>query len=314
MQMSVALAKLRRLGDIYLCSDGRITGTYESTTIELTSFCNLSCPLCPVARDANTMDRERKMITREDFEKIVRLSGKISQSFVMSMWGEPLLHKEFGALLDIALAEGKPIWISTNLNYSARLAVRLAEHPLLHVICSLDGWDEESYKSYRLGGRWDRVNENLAILAKGKCNVYPQFLINSDNQKHVEIMRAYCDGHELRRENILLNEMIENFRNEDVGTVPGNCHAPYRGLHFNSDGYLLPCAVNIGKDLRLPHITELDSTEDLLNGAAIREMRINLKRDKNQYESCHSCDGVRYEKVVFGSAKARLRNMFSGTP
>ncbi len=126
--------------------------------------------------------------------------------------------------------------------------------PLLHIICSLDGWDEESYNTYRIGGRWDRVNENLAILAKGKCTVYPQFLINTDNQTRIETMRAYCDGFGLDRGNVLLPHMDENFRNGDIGTVPGNCHAPYRGLHFNSDSYLLPCAVNVGSDLRLPHI------------------------------------------------------------
>ena len=103
--MSVVLSKLRRLADIHLRSDGRITGAYESTTIELTSFCNLSCPLCPVARGARTVERERKQITREDFEKIVRLAGKISRAFVLSMWGEPLLHKNFDSLLDIVLAE-----------------------------------------------------------------------------------------------------------------------------------------------------------------------------------------------------------------
>lgn len=309
--MSIVLSKLRRLIDIYLRSDGRITGTYEATTIELTSFCNLSCPLCPVARDAPTIERERQLITREDLEKIVRLTGNICQSYVLSMWGEPLLHKDFNALLDIVLAERKPIWISTNLNYSARLAERLAEFPLLHVICSLDGWDEDSYKTYRIGGRFDRVTENLGILAKGKCAVYPQFLINTDNRQHVGSMRAFCDGFGLDRGNILLREMDENFRNNDIGTVPGNCHAPYSGLFFNSDGYLLPCCVNVGNDLRLPHISEFNTTDELLNGDAIRAIRKQLKRGKNHFESCHSCSGIQFEKIILESVKSRLAKMFS---
>ncbi len=310
--------KLRLLADVYLRSGGTLSGRYEATAIELTSFCNLSCPLCPVARDANTLNRERKTIDPGDLHRIIELTKDITRTYVLSMWGEPLLHKDFFPLLDVVRAACGTIWISTNLNYSAKLAHRLAECPELKIICSLDGWDEDSYKVYRVGGRFDLVVQNLAILTAGRCGVYPQFLINDDNRDQVGAMHAFCEGFGLGPGDILLRPMAENFRNENVGTVPGTCHAPYRGLHFNSDGYLLPCAVNVGPDLRIQHISEIKSAEELLNGEPMRAMRRQLAKDKNHYESCQSCAGVRVDAVLAQSVKTRIRNFLtpgsSGAP
>lgn len=142
---SVVGQKLHLINDVFVRRDGRVTGPFESTTIELTSFCNLSCPLCPVAKDANTLKRERQLMSRDDLRRIVDLTRDHTRGYVLSMWGEPLLHKDFFELLEIVRGPARPIWLSTNLNYSAKLAERLAEVPELKIICSIDGWDRESY-------------------------------------------------------------------------------------------------------------------------------------------------------------------------
>lgn len=53
----------------------------NQTAIELTSFCNLSCPLCPVARDANTLSREHKTISEDSLRRIVELTKDITRTF-----------------------------------------------------------------------------------------------------------------------------------------------------------------------------------------------------------------------------------------
>lgn len=309
--MSVLTRKLQTLADIFVLADGRVRGRYESVTIELTSFCNLSCPLCPVAKDQNTLERERETMRREDLERIVELTREHASAYVLSMWGEPLLHKDFFDLLAIVRSVGKPIWISTNLNYAARLAQRMAEIPELKVICSLDGWDPQSYSIYRVGGRFERVRENLSILAQGRCEVYAQFLLNDANRVRRSEMLAFCSEFGIPQPRVMFPEMQQNFKNENNAPVSGTCHQPYIGAYFNSDGYLLPCCVNVKNDLRLPHVSTFSSAEDLRNGPELVAMRRQLAKDKNHYPSCQSCPGTRMSESVSAAAKARL-NAFSG--
>lgn len=305
--MSVLTHKLRTLADIYVFADGRVRGSFESVTIELTSFCNLSCPLCPVAKDNNTLARERDIIRREDLERIVALTRESTRGYVLSMWGEPLLHKDFFDLLDIVRSTGKPIWISTNLNYAGRLAERMAAIPELKITCSLDGWDAQSYAAYRVGGRFERVRENLAILSKGRCEVYPQFLLNDDNRARRHEMVAFCAGFGIPQSRILFPEMQMNFRNDAETTVSGSCHQPYMGAYFNSDGYLLPCCVNVKDDLKLPHVSTFASPEELRTHPEVMAMRRQLARDKNHYPSCQSCHGTRMDEALSTSVRARVR-------
>lgn len=305
--MSVLAQKLQTLADIFVLRNGRMRGSFESVTIELTSFCNLSCPLCPVAKDNNTLERERQTMSREDLERIVELTRDHARAYVLSMWGEPLLHKDFFDLLAIVRNVGKPIWISTNLNYAGRLAERMAELPELKVICSLDGWDPQSYAAYRVGGRFERVRENLSILAKGRCEVYAQFLLNDANRSHQHDMVAFCAEFAIPASRIMFPEMQQNFRNENNAPVDGTCHQPYMGAYFNSDGHLLPCCVNVKNDLRLPHISSFHSADELRNGRDIVAMRRQLAVDKNHYPSCQSCAGTRMHEAISAAAKARLR-------
>lgn len=311
--MQVLVHKLRLLADVFFRSDGRISAHYESVTIELTSFCNLSCPLCPVAKDANTLTRERKLMSREDLQRIVDLTRNHTRGYVLSMWGEPLLHKDFFELLDIVRGAGKTIWISTNLNYAARLAERMAPIPELQIVCSLDGWDEESYKTYRVGGRFEQLRQNLAILARGKCGVFPQFLLNDENRRDIDKMKAFCASFDIPERNILFNEMQQNFRNEAEEVVSGQCHQPYFGAYFNSDGYMLPCCVNIGEDLKLPHVSGFKAPDDLRNGPEVVAMRKQLGRDKNHYASCVSCGGMQADRMIIQSISRRVRSAFGRT-
>jgi sulfatase maturation enzyme AslB (radical SAM superfamily) len=310
MFMSALSQKLRLLSDIFLRADGRITAPYESVTIELTSFCNLSCPLCPVAKDANTLTRERQLMSRADLQRIVDLTKFNTRAYVLSMWGEPLLHKDFFELLDIVRAAGKIIWISTNLNYTRRFAERMAMIPELQIICSLDGWDEKSYLAYRVGGRFDRVRDNLAVLARGKCRVYPQFLVNDGNRRDVAKMLAFCDSFDIPVKNVKFPEMQYNFRNDQNEVISGHCHQPYVGAYFNSDGYMLPCCVNVGPDLKLPHVSRFETTNELRNGADVTAMRRQLAKDKNHYGSCTACRGLQADRAISSSLVARIRGVF----
>jgi MoaA/NifB/PqqE/SkfB family radical SAM enzyme len=316
--MSAAATKLTLLKDrLKLLRDlrinnGTISARYQTVTIETTSTCNLDCPICPARKSDNIVERSSRQIEVDDVRLIVALTKSMTESFCLNIWGEPLLHKKFGEILEVVSSAGLPIWFSTNLNYSDRLAQMLAANPLLHIICSLDGWDATSYAEYRWGGRFDVVKRNLKILGAGACKIYPQYLIGREHTDAEKRKSEFIDF--VRTEagpsaNIFFKQKVEEYKNNGSQILPGRCSSMYGGLYFNSDGILIPCCANVRKDVHLRHVSAY-TTEDLFNGAEIRTMRKKILDDKNQFSSCRNCKGMDYENEIVTKIYHGLRALF----
>lgn len=143
--------KLSALYNIYFGNGKLIKHNGYSVMIELTAICNLSCKLCPVAKDNYTLKRDVKFIKKEDAFKIIKITRPICRTYNIGMWGEPMLDKNVFEYLD--LLKDKTVYMSTNLNYSKELAETLSNYQNLNVVASIDGWDEKSYQEiYRVGG------------------------------------------------------------------------------------------------------------------------------------------------------------------
>jgi pyruvate-formate lyase-activating enzyme len=309
----LAAKRLRFLSDIYF-NTGNVSVPYQTVTIETTSICNLNCPICPSRRSENTLERASKQIKLDDVRRIVDLTREITESYCLNIFGEPLLHKEFNKILEYVSSTNLRIWLSTNLNYSARLAEALTPFPLLNIICSLDGWDAESYSEYRWDGRFDVVRRNLAILAKGKCKVYPQYLLTpgeADSELRKERFLDFVRTTIGTTENVIFKKKNPDFKNDGDDIVPGRCSSLYGGLYFNCDGILMPCCNNVRSDVFLNHISSY-TTEMLRNGREVNQLRRLILDDKNQFASCRSCPGEDHQAMIFTKLSTRSLEIFSG--
>ena len=298
------------LSDLYR-NTGRTHAPYQIVMLETTSICNLDCPICPVRRSANTMERDVEQMKYQDVERIVALTRDITEGYCLNMWGEPALHKRFLDIVDHVSQTGRKIWFSTNLNYSERVAERLASNPLLHIVLSVDGWDKQSYAEYRWGGRFDVVRRNMEILGKGRCTVYPQYLVDAKAPDAEERRRHFLDFIQQtlgQTRTIIFKPKIENFRNDLGGWMPGRCSAMYAGLYFNCDGMLVPCCINVGKDLMLRHISSY-TTDELRNSPEINSLRQRILTDKNQFKSCQTCAGYDHQTTIQTAIKSHLGRM-----
>ena len=301
-KFSLLKDRLQLLRDIRRNS-GEVASRYQTVMIETTSICNLDCPICPARRSENIIQRASKQVKVDDVRAIVERTRNMTESYCLNMWGEPLLHKEFDEILDIVSSAGLPIWFSTNLNYSARLAEMLAPRPLLNIICSLDGWDVASYAEYRWGGRFDIVKRNLKILAAGKCKIYPQYLIGAEHTDPDVRKQRFYDFIEAEigdTQNVYFKKKQDDLKNLGEAIVPGKCSSMYVGLFFNSDGVLMPCCTNAREDVHLRHISAY-APEDLKNGGDVKSLRRRILEDKNQFPSCRSCQGEDQVKVTTNS-------------
>ena len=302
--------RLKLLRDVSR-NDGSISTRYQTVMIETTSICNLDCPICPARKSQNVMERASKQISVDDAKLIVALTKDMTESYCLNMWGEPLLHKDFATILECVSATGRPIWFSSNLNYSARLAEMLAPNPLLNIICSLDGWDAESYAEYRWGGRFDVVKRNLKILAAGKCKIYPQYLLGPEHHdaehrksRFLEFIKSEIGN----TDNVFFKKKQADLRNDGDQVVPGRCSSMYAGLYFNSDGNLMPCCTNARKDVHLRHVTSY-TRDELFNGDEVKSLRRRILEDKNQFPSCRSCLGEDQKKLIANTIYHGVRNL-----
>ncbi|GAB7022222.1 radical SAM/SPASM domain-containing protein [Salidesulfovibrio brasiliensis] len=275
---------------------GRIPSRHKGVVlIEPTSVCNLKCPLCPTG--TGTLERKNKYIDLDVLERIIEITKPFAIAYVLNLFGEPMFHPEIGKIL--AKTAHAPGWLSTNLSYDDKYAHELARWEHLHVICSIDTVKPESYSEYRRGGSWEKVMHNLDILAKGKCTVHPQFLVEKGHYES-QVYEQFAEEHGIPKKDVIIKRKMENFR-LDVAKEPrlGRCHSAYADLYFNCDGYLVPCCNNVRKDVYMQHINDLNTLEDIFSAPKCVAIRRRLANNKNVFPSCTDCDGLDFFKVQF---------------
>jgi MoaA/NifB/PqqE/SkfB family radical SAM enzyme len=275
---------------------GVVPASYKSMVlIEPTSVCNLACPLCPTG--TKTLERANKFIPMDIFDRIVELTAPVAEGFILNLFGEPTFHPRFSEIL--AKTSHLPTWLSTNLSYGKQAVQELKRWPHLRVICSVDTLDPKQYEEYRVGGSYDTVLSNLAELASGECEVYPQFLIAADDHDE-PAYHDFAKSYGVPIENIILKEKFESFRLDATDRpVPGRCHSCYTGIYFNCDGFWIPCCNNVRSELHIRHVSEIGSAEELYRGARGRSIRRKLVQDKNQFVSCGRCPGLGFWDTKF---------------
>lgn len=81
---------------------------FRQIYVEITNVCNLACPFCPGhGRPPTYMDAGL-------FADIVRQAQPLTEQLLLHVMGEPLLHPELPALLELCAGHDLPVAITTN--------------------------------------------------------------------------------------------------------------------------------------------------------------------------------------------------------
>ncbi len=105
--------------------------------------------------------------------------------------GEPLLNKQLPEMIAMAHQVGLYTIVSTNaqaLNRST--AEALVKSGLNRIIVSIDGFSEESYAAYRVGGSLHKALEGLQHLANAKAELHSRIRIE------LQVLRLRTNEHE----------------------------------------------------------------------------------------------------------------------
>jgi len=295
-----------------------LSGGPIEITLESTSRCNLSCPMCP--RHTYTFDNENM-----DFDLYRRIVSDC-RDYVEFIWpygiGEPLIHPAIFDMIRLTRDAGIRTGLSTNATLiDNERADRLLDSGLDYLIIAFDGATKETYEKYRAGATFDKTVENtIGFLEKkrergSKIHVVMQMVVLKDNVSEIPKYRQLwsvpgVDEIRFKRDEIRLDgtaiagEALEGQRENP-------CHLLWRGpLYVRYDGLVYPCCYMYGE----PPVGDLkkQSVRDVWNSPGMVKLReAHLRGNLSEYAACNNCQAARpgkaalYASLAFDSLTVR---------
>ena len=231
--------------------------------------------------------------------------------------GEPYLHPQ---LLDmVKYAATKKIYTatSTNAHYlNEESARKTVESGLDRLIISLDGTDQETYQSYRIGGKLDKVIEGTknVIAWKKKLksstpHVIFQFLVVRHNESQIE--EVYKLANELGVNEVALktaqiydykngsdliphNEKYTRYKKLADGTYSiknkllNHCWKMWHSCVITWNGNVIPCCFDKDAHFVLGNLKQ-HSFKEIWQQEKYQIFRKGLLTSRNEMEICQNC-------------------------
>jgi radical SAM protein with 4Fe4S-binding SPASM domain len=196
------------------------TGMPLALSVEPTDLCNLRCPHCPAGRTELT--RPKGMMTIDTFRMVLAQAAPGAAWLTLYFQGEPYLNPAFFSMVREARSRRMFCVTSTNGQFlDTENARNTVGSGLNRIIISLDGADQESYSTYRVGGEFGKVVSGIRNLVAAKQEmrsslpeIVLQCLVLRSNEKELE--RIKQTGMELGADKIVFKTaQFYGFENGD---------------------------------------------------------------------------------------------------
>ncbi len=256
------MSKLGRIKKSVQRLTDRLTGHRRPRTlsVEPTSRCNLNCPFCLVGLQNSLPSTEHDLLPRglgtmemPLFEKIVTSASAFGiTTLQLHFQGEPLLHKQLHEMVALAKKRGLFTQMFTNgLPLTEKIADRLIDAGLDQLRFSVDGATQPVYALNRVGGQFERVRENMAMMVKrvaergSSMQLEWQWIALSNNEHEIDVGRRIATE-------IGIPFFVKSFAVTDPALVPKDpryqrelhlkpCTDIYRAIFVYYNGDVVPC-------------------------------------------------------------------------
>jgi len=301
----------------------RVLGKPYFLMVEPTNACNLRCPLCPTG--AGTLGRPTAFLPLELFERCIAELGSTLIEVNVSNYGEPMMHRDLPAMIQMAHRAGARVSIGSNAHFlNDATARQLIESGLDHIYISFDGTDQETYEKYRVRGSFEKVVAGVkALLAQRKALernnpfVELQFLVMKHNEHQLDAFRAMAA--DLGADRRVIKPVSFNVADwDDPDTLatfaefcPENekfrvyvreggrwhwkkeklsfCTAPWRSLTVLADGSIVPCCRDPRGRYTMGNVA--DGVLKVWNNPRYRAFRKSMARARHKMPICKVCPG-----------------------
>ena len=166
-------------------------------SIETVLACDLRCPECAIGGD-RIDSRKRAVHDLATFKTIADKIRPYAEYVYLHVWGEPMLNKDIFDIIAYTSAFARTN-ISTNGNsLTEEKAARLIASGVSDVIVSIDGYSQDVYEKYRVGGDVKQALRALMWLQRERLRqrrpvtLMPQYIVFEHNEHEREAFGAMC--------------------------------------------------------------------------------------------------------------------------
>jgi radical SAM protein with 4Fe4S-binding SPASM domain len=277
--------------------------------IEITSYCNLLCPMCPRTHRIKRGEWKNRSMRFDTFKKIIDEGVPLGLKAVnLNNFGESLFNKHLVKMIDYAKTAGViDIMMHTNGTVLTEdLSCGLINAGLDKIIFSVDSISKHLYEKIRVGGKFEptiAAIRQLAALRRKLKSETPNIRIS--------MVRMKENAHEAGQFEAFWGDDADSityvdYRNQDGldsedRYVRKNkehkhyaCPSLWQRMTINATGEVTACCRDAGKRLIIGNRSESPKLVDIWNGAALREARALHKAGRaHEIEACDGCDHIR---------------------
>ena len=279
--------------------------------LELSSACNLHCPMChtvyiedPSFKKFKSNRMKEALMDIDLFKKAINEATQYDHfhSIKLNYRGESTLHPQ---IVDfIAYAKSKKVFeimLNTNGNYDVELNQQMVEAGLTWLSISLDAINPGTYARVRAGGDFYRAYASAIDMCRfaGDVNCHVSFVKQKINFDEVDEFLSFWNKMPLKK--ILVSDVYnpgELIKNDSAFTVLNykksdkfTCPQLWQRILMFNDGRMFPCchAFEAPDDLLLGDFHDV-SIHEAWNSDKLQNMRrIHKDGDYQDIATCYRC-------------------------
>jgi radical SAM protein with 4Fe4S-binding SPASM domain len=287
-----------------------------SIAIEPTNYCNLFCKECPSG--SGELNRKRGFLDDENFNKIISNIPKQTMFLNFNFQGEPFLNLNTINFIKASVKRNVYTSISTNAHFpNKEVCENIVKSGLHKIIVSLDGANNQIYQTYRSGGDFETVINNIQklIMVRRELNsktpqIVLQFLVLKSNEHQINEINLLgkklgVDKIELKSAQVIHFEDIENtiptiskfsrYKKSKSGTyllkrkIRNRCYKMWSSTVICWDGNIVPCCFDKDAQFKMGNIFE-NEFEELWNSKNYNHFRKKILKDRKSFDICCNCN------------------------
>lgn len=281
------------------------------TYIEISNICNLQCSFCP------EVEREKKILSPENFRKILTQVLPHTEQICLHLMGEPLAHPEFKEILSICEGLGATIHLTTNGTY-----LKHFDHGLFYRSKALRqiNFSLHSFKDNFPGQDLRPYLYDILQFSRGALTENPQLYINfrlwnlsavtSPNEDNSDILDHVQEFFEVpvtekidtrhRRSKNIKGRVYFHFDtrfdwpsfSSPLQGDKGFCHALSQQIGIHADGTVVPCCLDKEAGIPLGNVLTEDF-ESILKAPRLVKMREGFANKRLTEELCQKCTYIK---------------------
>lgn len=259
-------------------------------TVDISSACQLSCPSCPTG--AGIKGRRARLLDTKTLETFLSQAAPYLYIAHLYNWGEPFLNKDAPKIVHSFKEAG--VFTSLSSHFSIQDFDRIAETcaaGLDHLIVSVDGSTAENYASYRRGGNFELVLENLRkLVTLRRTNPKISTSIEWQLIEFPHLKAAIPEARALARDiGVNMFRTIKPYENTPKATL-GRCQSPWRNIVLQPDGGISACCKTFTQEDDFTHLTQ-GPLRHLRNKGRSLEARslLTARKPPSEIDPSHPC-------------------------